>query len=237
MDYPSAAAERQLQGYVVVEFMLLPNGKPSQPTVVEANPLHLFDTAAIEAVKKKWRSLRYQSPDRQDAQARPSAHFLPTQLTSRKHFQMARSLTMSRGQWLQIGATVLFATILTLLLVLGIRRASELQSTSTALQLASELSSRPELMRSELTLIQRGLETQTYIGQSLRNLGSMRDTTNQSYGLLQDALKSAKLESDTAVSQPLREAFDRWQSLDKELSALGKMRETELYTDSVNARI
>jgi two-component system, chemotaxis family, sensor kinase CheA len=148
---------------------------------------------------------------------------------------MARSLTMNRGQWLQIGATVLFATVLTLLLVLGIRRASELQSTSSALQLASELSSRPELMRSELTLIQRGLETQTYIGQSLRNLATMRETTNQSYGLLQESLKAARLESDAPVSQPLREAFDRWQSLDKELSALGKMRETELYTDSANA--
>jgi two-component system chemotaxis sensor kinase CheA len=148
---------------------------------------------------------------------------------------MARRLTMNRGQWVQIGATVLFATVLTLLLVLGIRRASELQSASAALQLASELSSRPELMRSELTLIQRGLETQTYIGQSLRNLASMRETSNQSYSLLQDDLKAAKLEGDSAISQPLRQAFDRWQSLDKQLLALGKMRETELYTDSANA--
>src|SRR5580658_6852640 len=145
---------------------------------------------------------------------------------------MARRLTMSRGQWLQFGATVLFATVLTLLLVLGIRRASELQSTSAALQLASELSTRPELMRSELTLIQRGLETQTYIGQSLRNLSSMRETTNQSYNLLQDNLKAARLDSDTAISQPLRQAFDRWQSIDTQLSALGKTRETEIYTDS-----
>src|SRR5580700_10939700 len=114
---------------------------------------------------------------------------------------MARRLTMNRGQWAQIGATVMFATVLTLLLVLGIRRASELQSASAALQLASELSSRPELMRSELTLIQRGLETQTYIGQSLRNLAAMRETSNQSYNLLQDNLKSAKLESDAAISQ------------------------------------
>ncbi|HWW21763.1 MAG TPA: ATP-binding protein [Steroidobacteraceae bacterium] len=142
---------------------------------------------------------------------------------------------MNRGQWVQIGATVMFATVLTLLLVLGIRRASELQSASAALQLASELSSRPELMRSELTLIQRGLETQTYIGQSLRNLASMRETSNQSYNLLQDDLKAAKLDGDTAISQPLRQAFDRWQTLDEQLTALGKMRETELYTDSANA--
>jgi two-component system chemotaxis sensor kinase CheA len=148
---------------------------------------------------------------------------------------MARRFTMNRGQWVQIGATVMFATVLTLLLVLGIRRASELQSASAALQLASELSSRPELMRSELTLIQRGLETQTYIGQSLRNLATMRETSNQSYNLLQDSLKAARLDGDTAISQPLRQAFDRWQSLDQQLSALGKMHETELYTDSANA--
>ena len=148
---------------------------------------------------------------------------------------MARRLSMNRGQWLQIGATVLFATVLTLLLVLGIRRASELQTASAALQLASELSSRPELMRSELTLIQRGLETQTYIGQSLRNLASMRETSNQSYNLLQDDLKSAKLEGNPAISASLREALSRWEPIDKELTALSKMRETELYTDSANA--
>src|SRR5580658_2502963 len=148
---------------------------------------------------------------------------------------MARRLTMNRGQWAQIGATVMLATVLTLLLVLGIRRASELQSASAALQMASELSSRPELMRSELTLIQRGLETQTYIGQSLCNLATMRETSNQSYNLLQDSLKAARLDGDTAISQPLRQAFDRWQSLDQQLSALGKMHETELYTDSANA--
>lgn len=148
---------------------------------------------------------------------------------------MSRRLSINRGQWVQIAATVVFAGVLTLLLMLGIRRASELQSASAALQLASELSARPEVIRSELTLIQRGLETQTYIGQSLRSLSSMRETSNQSYGLLQESLKAAQLDGDGAISQPLREAFGRWQSLDRELSALGKMRETELYTDSANA--
>ena len=147
---------------------------------------------------------------------------------------MARRLTMNRGQWLQIGATVLFASVLTLVLVLGIRRASELQSASGALQLASELSSRPALMRSELTLIQRGLETQTYIGQSLKNLAAMRDSSNQSYALLRDNLKAAKLDSDSAISDPLTKASERWKTLDNELADLSKMRETELYNDSAN---
>jgi two-component system, chemotaxis family, sensor kinase CheA len=147
---------------------------------------------------------------------------------------MARRLIMGKGQWLQIGATLLFAAVLTLVLVLGIRRASELQSASTALQLASELSSRPELMRSELTLMQRGLETQTYIGQSLKNLAAMRDSSNVSYAALRDQLKDAKLEHDVRISEPLSKASDRWQALDGELAALGKMRETELYNDSAN---
>jgi hypothetical protein len=129
---------------------------------------------------------------------------------------MTRALTFNRGQWLQIGAAVLFATILTLLLVLGIRRASELQSTSGALQLASELSSRPELMRSELADsawpgnadLCRTIAAQT---------GSMRESTNRSYAVLRDNLKAAKLSSDKAISQPLREAFDRWQRLNQEL--------------------
>lgn len=141
---------------------------------------------------------------------------------------------MNRGQWLQIGATVFFASVLTLVLVLGIRRASELQSASGALQLASELSSRPELMRSELTLIQRGLETQTYIGQSLKNLAAMRESSNQSYSLLRDDLKAAKLDTDSKVADPLGKAADRWKALDTELSDLSKMRETELYNDSAN---
>jgi TonB family protein len=48
--YPSGAAEKQVQGYVVIEFTLQPDGKPSQPTIVEANPQRIFDSAAIEAV-------------------------------------------------------------------------------------------------------------------------------------------------------------------------------------------
>jgi TonB family protein len=48
--YPSAAAERSVQGYVVVEFMLQPDGRAAQPTIAEANPQRIFDAAAIDAV-------------------------------------------------------------------------------------------------------------------------------------------------------------------------------------------
>jgi TonB family protein len=48
--YPSAAADRRVQGYVIVEFTLHADGRPSQPTIVESNPAHIFDSAAMEAV-------------------------------------------------------------------------------------------------------------------------------------------------------------------------------------------
>jgi TonB family protein len=48
--YPSVAADNKVQGYVIVEFMLQADGRPAQPSVVESNPAHIFDAAAIDAV-------------------------------------------------------------------------------------------------------------------------------------------------------------------------------------------
>jgi TonB family protein len=48
--YPSVAADNKVQGYVIVEFMLQPDGRPSQPTVTESNPPRIFDASAIDAV-------------------------------------------------------------------------------------------------------------------------------------------------------------------------------------------
>jgi TonB family protein len=48
--YPSSAADKSLQGFVIVEFMLQPDGRPLQPTVVDSSPAHVFDQAAIDAV-------------------------------------------------------------------------------------------------------------------------------------------------------------------------------------------
>jgi TonB family protein len=50
VNYPSAAADRNIQGFVVVEFMLQADGKPSQPTIAESSPARIFDSSAIEAV-------------------------------------------------------------------------------------------------------------------------------------------------------------------------------------------
>ena len=48
--YPSNAADDKVQGFVIVEFMLQADGKPTSPTIAEASPVHVFDAAAIDAV-------------------------------------------------------------------------------------------------------------------------------------------------------------------------------------------
>jgi TonB family protein len=48
--YPENAADKSMQGFVIVEFMLEPSGRASEPTVVESSPARVFDQAAIEAV-------------------------------------------------------------------------------------------------------------------------------------------------------------------------------------------
>src|SRR5262249_20346732 len=78
------------------------------------------------------------------------------------------------GEWLLIVATIVFAAALTILMVVGMRRADELQAAATTLQLASELAGRPQTIRTELTLIQRELETTAYLGDSLRTVAGQR---------------------------------------------------------------
>jgi amino acid transporter len=70
---------------------------------------------------------------------------------------MARLSVNHRVQWLPIAVAMACAAALALLLFTGVRLAVRLQSASTALQIASRLVAEPQLMRSELTLIQRGL--------------------------------------------------------------------------------
>jgi hypothetical protein len=139
-----------------------------------------------------------------------------------------------RTQWLQYAATMLFATALAVILVLGMGLATRLQSGSAALQLASELSSRPQFVRSELTLIQRGLETRTYVGQSVRNVAALRETTDQAFTLLQTDIRAADLGSHGAVATQLAAATARWQGLDRGLSALLALPGKALYADTAN---
>jgi TonB family protein len=52
VDYPKIALELNRSGYVVVEFMLNPDGTPGSPTVIESSPPKVFDYEAVEAVKR-----------------------------------------------------------------------------------------------------------------------------------------------------------------------------------------
>jgi len=145
---------------------------------------------------------------------------------------MSRTSAGISGQWLQIAATVLFAAALTVLLILGMQRANELQSASSALQLTAELSTRPAMVHSELTLIQRGLETTTYVGEPLRSIATLRESSNQAFNLIAQQLRTAQLADEPEVAAPLAAALNRWQSVDHGLESLNKKRAGELYTDS-----
>jgi signal transduction histidine kinase len=144
-----------------------------------------------------------------------------------------RSLVKS-AQWAQLCATIVFAGTVTVLLILGVRAASRLAAASSALQLATQLSERPELLTAQLTLIQRGLETTTYVGRSLRELTALRQNTSSALAGLRAALVQAGLLTDSDVDDSLRSTDVRWQDLDRGLSSLAAQRDGELYIDGPN---
>src|SRR5258706_15742713 len=104
---------------------------------------------------------------------------------------MARLSLTHRVQWLPITVAMACAVALALLLFTGVRLAARLPSASTGLQVASGLVAEPQLMRSELTLIQRGLETRGYVGAPLVLLAVSRNRRNQGYCKLAVAVQEA----------------------------------------------
>lgn len=50
--YPRAAAEKQIEGWVEVEFDITPAGTVANPRVVDAQPPNIFNSAAINAILK-----------------------------------------------------------------------------------------------------------------------------------------------------------------------------------------
>jgi TonB family protein len=52
VDYPKVALALNRTGYVVVEFMLNPDGTPGSPTIIESVPAKIFDYEALIAVKR-----------------------------------------------------------------------------------------------------------------------------------------------------------------------------------------
>ena len=52
VDYPLAAQAQNIQGFVVVEFTLNPNGSTSAAKIVESSPPGTFDRSALTAIKR-----------------------------------------------------------------------------------------------------------------------------------------------------------------------------------------
>ena len=139
-----------------------------------------------------------------------------------------------RIQWLPIAVAAACTAALALLLFTGVRLAARLQSVSAALQLASSLTAQPQFLRSELTLIQRGLETRTYVGNSLRALDASRVASNQAYARLAAAMHKAGLAARADTATLYNGAVARWQPLDAGLGRLMQAGSANLYADSAS---
>jgi len=137
-----------------------------------------------------------------------------------------------RDQWLQLSATVLFAAALAVLLFMGMGAASRLQAASSALQLAAQLSGQPQLISAELTLIQRGLETTTYVGASVRAISELRTSANKTLADVQSDVQAAGLTSDADIAASLAAIRQHWSELDRKLEPLRTAQGAELYTDT-----
>jgi protein TonB len=51
-QYPIRAAERGIEGWVVLRFTITATGTVENPVVLDANPKRIFDRSAIRALKK-----------------------------------------------------------------------------------------------------------------------------------------------------------------------------------------
>jgi len=133
--------------------------------------------------------------------------------------------------WPLITASV-SAAALTALLLYGMQSARTLQATSTALQRASELSGEPQVAHAQLSLLQRGLENRTYVGESLRSLAADRDRGNNTFAALRTAIGTAGLTYDTNIAQKMAPVHTQWDKLDLALQHIGTFSPDNLYIDT-----
>lgn len=126
------------------------------------------------------------------------------------------------AQLLPVAVATSFAAVLTLLLTFGIQRASQLQSASSALQLASELRSLPQYFGTELTLIQRGLEARTFVAEPITDIATAREGFDKALVRIDADLVAAGL-GGSADIQRVRGALDAaWQRFSPLLVAIGR---------------
>jgi two-component system, chemotaxis family, sensor kinase CheA len=150
---------------------------------------------------------------------------------------MKRPTLAAHRQWLSVAATVVMTALLTALLAYGMRRATQLQSASAALQVASELSSQPQLLRSELTLLQRGLESVSFVGDSLTAVNEGRTRGNAALAALQTSLAAAGMSRDSRVAPVLNDVNLSWQRLQLQLAPLAGVDAAALYADSASGSV
>lgn len=111
------------------------------------------------------------------------------------------------AQLLPVVVATGFAAVLTLLLTLGIQRAAQLQSASSALQTASELSSLPQYFGTQLTLVQRGLEARSFVGEPLQDIATARKGFDTALKRIDSELQTAGLGTSVEI-QRIRGALD-----------------------------
>jgi len=87
-------------------------------------------------------------------------------------------------------------------------------------------------VRSELTLIQRDLETASYAGESLRSLEQLRQSSTRQFQELAAALDGAHIAAGAEAADLAAAARD-WQELDHSLAGLPDIR-GELYADTAS---
>ncbi len=124
------------------------------------------------------------------------------------------------------------AAALTALLLYGMQSARTLQATSTALQRASELSGEPQVAHAQLSLLQRGLENRTYVGETMRSLAADRDRGNSTFAALRSAIATAGLTYDTNIAQKMAPVHAQWDRLDAALRHIGTFSPEDLYVDT-----
>ena len=145
---------------------------------------------------------------------------------------MAKQSVWSRVSIWPLVTASASAAALTALLLYGMQSARTLQATSTALQKSSELSGEPQVVHSQLALLQRGLENRTYVGESLRSLAADRDRGNGTLAGLRSTIAAAGLTYDTGIARKMASVHSQWGALDLALQRIGTFNAEELYVDT-----
>jgi hypothetical protein len=145
---------------------------------------------------------------------------------------MAKQSVWSRVSIWPLVTASASAAALTALLLYGMQSARTLQATSTALQRSSELSGEPQVVHSQLALLQRGLENRTYVGESLRSLAADRDRGNGTLAGLRSTIAAAGLTYDIGIARKMASVHSQWEALDLALQRIGAFNAEELYVDT-----